>query len=256
MRLNNASCKIVALLILFATAPAAYAVVSERDVEREAERTFREMRARIPISRDVAARDLVQCVAESIIARLEEPFSSMDWEIELFEHKAANAFAMPGGKIGVFTGILGVAEDQHGLAAVIGHEIAHVVAKHSLKRARKKLRNQLLVAAAAGAIGGGRGTADVLSMGAEVGLNLPYDRKQEVEADALGLELMSEAGFDPRASITLWKNMAQQAKVAPPQFLSTHPSTGNRLDVMIDQLVPSLVRYNQAAGEGRTPQCE
>lgn len=250
----NPTFPLATILLLAASTPAAYAQVSESAIERQAERTFKQIKAQIPISGDHAARDYVQCIAASIIAQLDEPYRSMDWEVELFEHPSANAFAMPGGKIGVFTGIFAVAQDQDSLAAVIGHEIAHVTGRHSLKRARKKIRNQLLVGIAAGAIGG-RGTADVLSLGAELGLNLPYDRKQELEADTIGLELMTEAGFDPRASIQLWKNMAAQSKVAPPKFLSTHPTTDARLDGMIDQLVPSLVRYNAAHGEGRTPHC-
>lgn len=228
--------------------------MSESAIERQAERAFKQIKAQLPLSQDVAAKDYVQCVAASIIAQLDEPYRSMDWEVELFEHPAANAFAMPGGKIGVFTGIFEVAPDQDSLAAVIGHEVAHVTGRHSLKRARKQIRNQLLVGIAAGAIGG-RGTADALAMGAELGLNLPYDRKQELEADTVGLELMTEAGFDPRASIRLWKNMSDQARVAPPKFLSTHPTTDARLGGMIGQLVPSLVRYNAAHGEGRTPHC-
>ncbi len=246
--------RMVALLLLLAGAPAAHAQVTEYEIERQSERAFQQIKAQLPISRDVAARDYVQCVAASIIAQLDEPFSSMEWEIELFEHPAANAFAMPGGKIGVFTGIFDVAEGQDALAAVIGHEVAHVTGKHSLKRARKQIRNQLLVGIAAGAIGG-RGTADALAIGAEIGLNRPYDRKQEVQADTVGLELMTRAGFDPRASLRLWKNMSEQAKVEPPKWLSTHPSTEARLDGMIGQLVPSLVRYNQAQNQGRIPHC-
>jgi predicted Zn-dependent protease len=245
---------LAAAFLVLAAAPA-QSQVSEQQIERQAERAFQQMRAQIPISRDAAARDYVQCVAASIVAQLDKPFSSLDWEVELFEHPAANAFAMPGGKIGVFTGIFEVAEDQDALAAVLGHEVAHVIGRHALKRARKQLRNQLLVGVAAGAIGGGRGTANALSLGAELGLGLPYDRKQEAEADTVGLELMSKAGFDPRASIRLWKNMADKNRAAPPQFLSTHPSNDARLDGMIGQLVPSLVRFNAAHGEGRSPRC-
>ncbi len=246
--------RVVALLVLAAGAPVAHAQMTETSIARQAERAFKQMKAQLPISRDVAAKDYVQCVAASIIAQLDEPYRSLDWEVELFEHPAANAFAMPGGKIGVFTGIFTVAEDQDGLAAVIGHEVAHVTGRHSLKRARKQIRNQLLVGIAAGAIGGA-GTADALAIGAELGLNRPYDRKQEIQADTVGLELMTQAGFDPRASIRLWKNMSEQARVEPPKWLSTHPSTEARLDGMIGQLVPSLVRFNQAQGQGRVPHC-
>lgn len=232
------------------------AAVTEEGVSREAERAFRQMKARIPISRDARATDYVQCVAGSIIEQLDAPYRDLDWEIVLFENRAANAFAMPGGKIGVFTGIFRVAGDQHSLAAVLGHEVAHVTSKHVLKRARKQVRNQLLVAAASGALGGGRATADVLSLGAQLGLSLPYDRKQERMADTEGLELMARAGFDPRGSVGLWKNMTRRGQPEPPEFLSTHPSGDDRISDLISHLASSLALFNQAASEGRAPQCE
>ena len=243
-------------LLATGAAPAAAALVSEDEVAREAQRAFEQMRAQMRISRDVAARDYVACVAGAIIAQLDEPYRSLDWEIELFEHRSANAFAMPGGKIGVFTGIFDVAGNQHSLAAVLGHEVAHVTAQHSLKRARKKIRNSLLVAAAAGALGGGSGTSTALGLGAEVGLGLPFDRKQEKQADAEGLRLMSRAGFDPRASIELWKNMSRQNQASPPAFLSTHPAADNRIDGLIAQLATSLALYNEAHSLGRSPVCQ
>lgn len=134
----------------------------------------------------------MECVARSIIAQLDEPYRGLDWEIELFENTSANAFALPGGKIGVLTGIFSVTDGQDSLAAVIGHEVAHVVAQHSLKRARRKSRNQLLVIAATEALGVGRRASNVLDIGAQIGLDLPYDRKQETQADMEGLRLMSE----------------------------------------------------------------
>ncbi len=243
-------------VVATASSPADAALVSEQKVAREAEQAFRQMKARIPIAQNVRATDFVNCVAGMIIAQLEEPYRSLDWEVVLFKNRAANAFAMPGGKIGVYTGIFRVVEDQDSLAAVIGHEVAHVTAQHSLKRARKQVRNQLLVAAAAGALGGGAGTADALSLGARVGLALPYDRKQERLADTEGLELMAKAGFDPRASLGLWKNMTRQGQPSPPEFLSTHPSGDDRISGLISHLVPSLALYNEAHGEGRVPQCE
>ena len=243
-------------LLLAATAPEARAAfLSEEGAAREAERVFRQMKARIPISRDVRAQDYVTCVAGAIVAQLPEPYRNLDWEVVLFEHPAANAFAMPGGKIGVYTGIFRVADNQHSLAAVLGHEVAHVTSQHALKRARRQVRNRLLVAAAAGAIGG-RGTASALSLGAEIGLSLPYDRKQERQADTAGLELMADAGFDPRASIRLWKNMMRQNQSSPPEFLSTHPSGDDRIGGLISHLASSLALFNEAAGEGRVPQCE
>ncbi|MCP3963858.1 MAG: M48 family metallopeptidase [bacterium] len=245
----------VAITVL-GSSPALASLVSEYEVERQAERAFAQMRARIPISRDVAARDYVDCVARSIIARLDERYSDMDWEIELFDHEAANAFAMPGGKIGVFTGIFSVADDQDALAAVLGHEVAHVVSQHALKRARKQVRNQLLVVAASGALGGDRGTTNMLGLGAQIGLGLPYGRKQEAQADSAGLVLMAGAGFDPRASISLWKNMSKKNPAAPPALLSSHPSSDKRLDALISELTRSLILFNQAHEHGRIPRCQ
>lgn len=246
---------ILVILLLALVAPPAHALVSEAQVEREAEKVFRQMKARIPISRDVRATEYVQCVAGMIIAQLDEPYLDLDWEVVLFENEAANAFAMPGGKVGVFTGIFSVAGDQDALATVLGHEVAHVTSEHSLKRARKQVRNDLLVIAAAGALGGGSRTANALSLGAELGLNRPYDRKQESEADIEGLELMSRAGFDPRASIGLWKNMAKQSPGSPPEFLSTHPSSDDRISRLIRGLATSLAAYNEAHSLGHVPQC-
>ncbi len=259
-RPSRSRCSLSALVMvgLLAMLPrvAGAALVSESTIAREAEYAFEQMKAQIPISRNIADRDYVSCVAGMLIAQLDEPFRSLDWEIELFEHQAANAFAMPGGKIGVYTGIFAVADNQDSLAAVIGHEIVHVVAQHSLKRARKQVRNHLLVAAATGMLGGGGGTATALSLGAEIGLNRPYDRKQESRADAEGLELMADAGFNPLASVRLWKNMTKKNPASPPEFLSTHPDPANRIDDLISQLATSLARYNAAVEAGRVPQCE
>jgi predicted Zn-dependent protease len=183
----------------------------------------------------------------------------MNWEVELFENDAANAFAMPGGKIGVFTGIFKVADNQDSLAAVIGHEVAHVTEKHSLKRARTQSRTNLGVVIASSALGGGnlpRGAVnDVLTTGAAIGLTLPYGRKQESEADVDGLMYMAGAGFDPRASMTLWKNMGELNKGSPPEFLSTHPSDERRMDGLVKNLSPALVKFNKAIAKNGRPSC-
>jgi len=239
--------------------PAQALFVSERDIEREALRSFRQMQKSLPLSEDKNARRYVECVSFRIIDQLEEPYASLTWEVELFEHEAANAFAMPGGKIGVFTGIFKVADNQDSLAAVIGHEVAHVTEKHSLKRAKTQSRTNLGVVVASSALGGGnvpRSTVnDVLSTGAAIGLTLPYGRKQESEADVDGLMYMSGAGFDPRASLTLWKNMGELNKGSPPEFLSTHPSDDRRMDGLIKNLSPALTNYNAAIAKNGRPSC-
>ena len=119
--------------------------VSEREIEIESDKEFDKMRQNMPISNDVAARQYVMCVADAIIAELEEPYSSLDWDVEIFDDEAINAFAMTGGKIGVFTGILKVAENQDQLGAVIGHEVAHVTQQHAVERVNQAMTTQELV---------------------------------------------------------------------------------------------------------------
>lgn len=246
------------LTVLLAS-PAEALFVSERDIEREALRSFRQMQKTIPLAENANARRYVECVSWRIIDQLEEPYASLNWEVELFEHEAANAFAMPGGKIGVFTGIFKVADNQDSLAAVIGHEVAHVTEKHSLKRAKTQSRTNLGVVIASSALGGGsvpQGTVnEVLSTGAAIGLTLPYGRQQESEADVDGLIYMADAGFDPRASLTLWKNMGELNKGSPPEFLSTHPSDERRMEGLIKSLPPALAQYNAAIEARGRPNC-
>lgn len=246
----------ILLLVNFSfLAGCALPLVSEAEIELQSEKEFEKMRQSTMISNDARVRSYIACIARDIVDELEEPYASMDWDIEVFENEAINAFAMPGGKIGVFTGILKVAENQDQLAAVIGHEVAHVTEKHSLERANRELTTQVGVIGASSVIGGGQGTYDLISMGAKLGLSLPYGRGQESEADTDGLLYMADAGFDPRASVQLWKNMDRENKGAPPEWFSTHPSSDTRIDDLIKQLPAALVRYNAARAAGKEPNC-
>ena len=159
----------------------------------------------------------------------------------IVETPELNAFVMPGGKIVVYEGILRAARDQHQLAAVIGHEIAHVTAEHTK---RKLLTGggksmQIGIQVAAVLLGGGNYGAqytaqEMLNQGAMYGILLPYKRGQETEADVIGLQFMAKAGFDPRAAVDLWKNMEKEAGgQAPAEFASTHPSSENRIESLI-----------------------
>jgi len=228
-------------------------------LERQAGQLFEQMKAQIPRSRDVRAQQLVECVALHLVPRLEPGFARLAWEVVLFEHGSVNAFALPGGRVGVFTGMLRVARDQDMLAAVLGHEMAHVTARHPEKRASRRTLTGLATGLASVFLGGStvgqRALADVLSIGAELGLNRPYDRDQELEADIRGLRYMAAAGFDPRASIALWKQMGRVGAGAPPEFLSTHPASERRLDALIGELAGALRTFNDARGQGRIPDC-
>jgi predicted Zn-dependent protease len=244
---------IVVTLVAVFSAGCSVPFVSEHEIALEADEQFTAMRAQMPVSTDVNVRRYVYCVAEAIIFELDEPYDSLDWEIEIFEDEAINAFAMPGGKIGVFTGILEVAENEDQLGAVLGHEVAHVTEHHSVERANRELTTRVGVTAV-GAIWGST-AGDMSQLGAQLGLSLPYGRAQESEADVVGLAYMSDAGFDPRQSVKLWKNMAEKNKGAPPEFLSTHPSSDTRIDDLIGDLPEALEKYNQAKSAGKTPQC-
>ncbi|MBT8447911.1 MAG: M48 family metallopeptidase [Gammaproteobacteria bacterium] len=232
-------------------------------VEGDAEKMFEQMKEKIPISNNERARYIVECVTSSIIAVLPEKYAEDEWEVVLFDQPSVNAFAMPGGKIGVFMGIFGVARDQNALAAVIGHEIAHVTSRHAQKRATRKTLTGIAAGVATVLIGANapvngqtmRTVNSALNMGAELGLNRPYDRGQESEADIVGLDYMARAGFDPRESITLWKAMETVGGNGPPEFISTHPSGRTRISDLIGGLPGSLATYNAAREAGVIPDC-
>jgi predicted Zn-dependent protease len=250
--------RLLSLLLVLASLAAggcALPLVSEAEIEAQSEAEFEKMRRSTMISNDARTRSYIGCIARAIVDELQEPYASMDWDLEVFENEMINAFAMPGGKIGVFTGILKVAENQDQLAAVIGHEVAHVTERHSLERANREATTRIGVIGATAAIGGPTGTGDLIAMGAQLGLSLPYGRSQESEADTDGLLFMADAGFDPRASIKLWKNMARENKGAPPEWFSTHPSSDSRIDDLVEQLPEALARYNAAKAAGKNPDC-
>ena len=169
------------------------------------------------------------------------------WEFNLVENKEVNAWCMPGGKVVVYSGILPVTKNETGLAVVMGHEIAHAVAKHSNERMSQALLTQL----------GGQVLAEALKqkpqqtqqiwmslfgVGTQLGAVLPYSRLQESEADHLGLIFMAMAGYDPNASLEFWQRMSQNAGAKPPEFLSTHPSDENRIR-KIKSEIPEAMKY-------------
>ena len=244
---------IAILAVMSFVAGCSLPMISEREVAIEADQQFDSMRTQNEISTDWETRSYIVCVAQKIIDQLDEPYASMEWDIEIFENEAVNAFAMPGGKIGVFTGILQVAENQDQLGAVLGHEVAHVTERHSVERANREITTQMGTTAVGAIFGGSYG--DLAQMGAKLGLSLPYGRAQESEADVVGLAYKADAGFDPRASVKLWKNMAANSQGGPPEFLSTHPASDTRIDDLISELPEALAKYNSAKAAGKNPRC-
>lgn len=234
---------------------------SDAELAAESARQFAEMRASIPLETDRAVIDYVHCVTTAIIEVLEPEYQELKWDMAIFDSQAVNAFAMPGGKIGVMVGILEAADNQHRLAAVLGHEVAHVTARHANERASRSPVSNIGVQVAAILLGGGHSGAtytayEALNAGAELGIMLPFSRGQESEADIIGLEYMARAGFDPRESVALWVNMGgddEGAKVA--EFMSTHPSSERRIEALISEWPTVLPLYNEALAAGRNPNC-
>jgi predicted Zn-dependent protease len=223
--------------------------------------SFDQIKADMPVSTDAATNAYVRCVAEAILESMgPTPGAPERWEIVVFDEPTANAFALPGGKIGVHTGLLAVAEDQHQLATVIGHEIGHVLANHSNERMSQNVAAQMVMTGAGVAVsGGGVSTEEqamlaALGLGMQYGALLPYSRTHESEADLIGLDLMAAAGFDPGASVTLWENMGRGG-AQPPEFMSTHPSHGTRIRELQERLPSARVLEQQAHEAGRRPNC-
>lgn len=231
-------------------------LVSDSDINRMGQQSYRQMQSELPLSRNRAMVTRINCITEAIIVHLQEPHAPQTWEVTVFAEDSINAFALPGGFIGVFEGMTGVAEDQHQLAAVIGHEIAHVTARHGAERVSRHQATGFAVNVL-GSASGTQQTAALLGMGAQVGLLLPFDRAQETEADVLGLDYMARAGFNPAASVKLWQNMAEASgRGGPPSFLSTHPSGTERIRQLNNRLPQAMQLYRQAQSQGLNPTCD
>jgi len=196
-----------------------------------------------PVKR-VAAR-IIEAAKRSKYAEMAQQFQ---WEVIVIkDDKTINAFALPGGKIAVYTGISSVARTEAGLAAVLGHEVVHALARHGAERmSQGQLANAAMQAAgaAAGASGGGmmsQAAMAALGAGAQVGVLLPFSRKHESEADYIGILLAADAGYDPRESVSLWERMGQLSRGGgPSEFLSTHPSHETRID-QLKQWMPEAM---------------
>ena len=223
------------------------------------EQSFEQLLKSQPLSDNPRLRRYVGCVAQALVDALPQPHG--EWSIAVFDDPTPNAFALPGGKIGVHTGMLQVARTPDQLAAVIGHEIGHVLAEHANERLTQELAVQgglMLVDLFAEEPGSFEHEAfrQALGLGAQYGLLLPYSRTHEREADRIGRDLMAKAGFDPRASVQLWQNMAAAGGGQPLAFLSTHPSHDNRMEELAAEMDQAVEQYRRARAAGRRPRCE
>ncbi|ALG68135.1 M48 family metallopeptidase [Beggiatoa leptomitoformis] len=228
------------------------------EMDKMGVQAFDNIKQDTPLSTDKRKQAYVTCIANAIV-RVSNS-NVKNWEIAVFDDAAVNAFALPGGKIGVYTGLLPVANNQHQLAAVIGHEVGHVLAQHGNERTSQQTAVQLGMSVTQALISDPQSqTAQMamaaLGVGAQYGILLPYGRTQESEADVIGLQLMASAGFDPRQSIPLWQNMAAASQGQPPEFLSTHPSHENRIQGLSNAMPQALKLYENAKRQGQNPNC-
>lgn len=237
-------------------------LVSEQEVLTLSLQQYDEFKKSAPISTDQANSALVQKVGRNIANAVEAWLKSngyeselqyYSWEFNLVKSTDVNAFCMPGGKIVVYEGILPITRDETGLAVVLGHEVAHAVAKHANERMSQQVAAQYGSAALGAALSGKSETtqqiaSSVFGLGAQYGVLLPYSRKQELEADQLGLVFMAMAGYDPRQASDFWIRMSQSGNAGVPEFMSTHPSDDTRIQKIQEEL-PEALKYYKGAGQ-------
>jgi predicted Zn-dependent protease len=211
-----------------------FIMMSEADDLRLGAAAYQQVLSKERVTRDPRLTEPVQRVGRRIAAAADKP--DYQWEFVVIDDPAqANAFCLPGGKVAVYTGIFPIAQDEGGLATVIGHEVAHALARHGAERMSTGMALQAAGVAVAIAAGGQsaatqQAVMSAYGLGAQVGVALPFSRSQESEADRIGLILMAKAGYDPEAALGLWQRMAQHAGgKGPPTWLSTHPTEGTRL---------------------------
>jgi predicted Zn-dependent protease len=238
-------------------------LISDSQVTGMGIQSFTEMKAKIPIENDPDINKYVKCVTDPIIKAQEGKTNVSEWEVVVFKDASANAFALPGGKIGVHTGILKVAQTDSQLATVLGHEVGHVMAHHGQERVSQSVLTQIGfigVNAYLGGKGGGKNRDLImaaLGVGTQVAILLPYSRTHESEADQIGLDLMAQAGFDPKQSVVLWENMKKAAGgKSPPEFFSTHPAEETRIKNLTIQMEGALKTAEEAHKLGNTPRCK
>lgn len=200
----------------------------------------------------------VRCISNAIVAELGGS-QSQGWEVNLFEINTPNAFALPGKKIGVNTGMLKIASNQNQLAAVIGHEVGHVLARHGAERVSIGMATQTGTQLLQAITGNDSNTKKLayalLGLGTKYGIALPYSRQHETEADLMGIKLMAKAGFDPQGSVQLWQNMARAGGASPLEFMSTHPANQTRIRQLQAKMQEAKQLYQQALSQGKHPNC-
>ena len=216
--------------------------------------SFEQTKQSTPINKDPAVNDMVQRVGKRIAAVA--PLPGAQWEFVVFDSPEANAFCLPGGKVGVYTGILPITKDEAGMATVIGHEVAHAVARHGAERVSEQILLQTGGSVLGASLSGSDPRTQAIVMtaygvGGTVGRQLPHSRAQESEADYLGLVYMARAGYDPEAAVGFWQRFAeynrQQGGGGDLWFLRTHPLDETRIKQLQEWMPKAKAEYRPAA---------
>ena len=217
------------------------------------EQSYKEILSKEKISKDPKLNEIVTRIGRRIAAASGKKFN---WEFKVIDNiKTVNAFALPGGKVAVYTGILSFARNEAGLAAVLGHEVAHAILRHGAERMSQSMATQAGMSLASlslqhtkyrGLIVG------ALGVGTQFGVMLPYSRKHETEADIVGLKYMAKAGYDPEESVKLWQRMAKSGG-SPPEIMSTHPAPLNRVKKLNSEIPKVMNLYNNSDKQKSLP---
>ena len=233
-------------------------IIPKVHVDAVGVKAFDEIKAKQPLSQNPQAIQFVQCITDAILEANQDKITGT-WEVRVFDSGAVNAFAVPGNKIGIYTGIIGLVDNADELATVIGHEIGHVLAQHGRERMSESLITKGVLSVGQAWDNGGEdknAILDALGLGIQYGRVLPASRTQENEADKIGLVFMAKAGFDPKYAITLWEKMGKlSGGNEKPEFMSTHPSAASRARDLTAQQPEVLPLYQQAISSGRRPNC-
>ena len=245
---------VVALLVLVVacvTTPEsgkqAFIMISPSEEANLGKQAFGEILQKEKESQDARLVGITKRVGERLAAHTNMP--DLEWEFKLFESDQMNAFALPGGKTAAYTGLLKVCENEAALAAVMGHEIAHVTARHGAQRMTQQQVIAVGMQAANMSLGGpGREMIlGALGLGVQYGVQLPFSRGNEAEADQIGLIYMARAGYDPNEAVKFWTRFSQMKQGAqPPEFLSTHPADATRIANLKRYLPRAMAEYNKS----------
>jgi len=233
-----------------------FIAMPDTQIDQMGLQAFDDLKKQKPVSRNKQYSQFAHCVANAITQAV-----GGKWEVVVFEDKSPNAFALPGNKIGVHTGMLSLVDNQGQLAAVIGHEVGHVLARHSNERASQEMAVSqgmgIIQALGTPQSALGQTAYGLLGIGAQYGILMPYSRVQESEADIIGEDLMAKAGFDPRQSISLWQKMEQATQGQQPvEFMSTHPSHASRIQDLEQHMPQALTLFQHAQSSGKQPHCQ